>query len=48
MEKPIFIAGPCVIESQELLDTVAEELCRLNQKLGIDIINEDQFLEMIQ
>jgi 2-dehydro-3-deoxyphosphooctonate aldolase (KDO 8-P synthase) len=41
--QPIFIAGPCVIESQELLDTVAEELCRLNQKLGIDIIFKSSF-----
>ena len=41
--QPIFIAGPCVIESQELLDTVAEELCRLNQKLGIDIIFKASF-----
>lgn len=35
---PIFIAGPCVIESQDLLDTVAQELVRLNQKFNIDII----------
>ena len=41
--QPIFIAGPCVIESQELLDTVAEELCRLNHKLGIDIIFKSSF-----
>ena len=34
---PIFIAGPCVIESQELLDTVAETLVRINKKLGTDI-----------
>ena len=27
--KPLFIAGPCVIESAELLDTVATELCRI-------------------
>ena len=33
-----FIAGPCVIESMELLDTVAQELVRINQKLGTDII----------
>ena len=32
-----------MIESQELLDTVAEELCRLNQKLGIDIIFKSSF-----
>ena len=30
--KPIFIAGPCVIESQECLDAVAQELVRLNTK----------------
>ena len=36
--QPIFIAGPCVIESQELLNTVAEELVRINSKLGTDII----------
>lgn len=41
--QPIFIAGPCVIESQDLLDAVAEELCRLNQKLGIDIIFKASF-----
>ncbi|MBR5656883.1 MAG: 3-deoxy-8-phosphooctulonate synthase [Prevotella sp.] len=41
--QPIFIAGPCVIESQDLLDTVAEELCRLSQKLGIDIIFKASF-----
>ena len=39
----IFIAGPCVIESQELLDTVAEELVRLNRKYGIDIIFKASF-----
>lgn len=41
--KPIFIAGPCVIESQELLDTVAAELVRLNKKYGIDIIFKSSF-----
>ena len=25
-----FIAGPCVIESMELLETVAQELVRIN------------------
>ena len=38
MDKPVFIAGPCVIESAELLDTVAQELVRINHKYGIDII----------
>ena len=41
--QPIFIAGPCVIESKELLETVAEELVRINHKLGIDIIFKASF-----
>ncbi len=36
--KPLFIAGPCVIESQELLSIVAEQLVAINSRLGIDII----------
>ena len=43
MNKPTFIAGPCVIESQELLNTVAEELVRLNKKYDIDIIFKASF-----
>ena len=39
----VFIAGPCVIESQELLSTVAEELVRINQALGINIIFKASF-----
>ena len=41
--KPIFIAGPCVIESQECLETVAEELVRLNVKYGLEIIFKASF-----
>ena len=41
--KPIFIAGPCVIESQECLDTVAQELVRLNAKCGLEIIFKASF-----
>lgn len=41
--KPILIAGPCVIESQELLLTVAEELVNINKKLGTDIIFKSSF-----
>ena len=41
--KPIFIAGPCVIESAELLVYVAEELVRLNRKLNLDIIFKASF-----
>ena len=41
--KPVFIAGPCVIESQELLDCVAGELVRINRELDIDIIFKASF-----
>ena len=37
------IAGPCVIESAELLDTVAKEMVRINNKLGTDIIFKASF-----
>ena len=40
---PIFIAGPCVIESAELLDIVAQRLVALNRKLGLDIIFKASF-----
>jgi 2-dehydro-3-deoxyphosphooctonate aldolase (KDO 8-P synthase) len=39
----IFIAGPCVIESHELLETVAKELVRINQNSGTDIIFKASF-----
>ena len=38
-----FIAGPCVIESAELLDTVASKLVEINKKLGTDIIFKASF-----
>jgi len=37
------IAGPCVIESAELLDTVARKLVDINSKLGTDIIFKASF-----
>lgn len=40
---PIFIAGPCVIESFSLLDIVARELVRINKTYGIDIIFKSSF-----
>lgn len=40
---PVFIAGPCVIESAECLDEVAKELVRLNRKYSIDIIFKSSF-----
>ncbi len=38
-----FIAGPCVIESAELLDQVAAKLVEINKKHGIDIIFKASF-----
>ncbi len=43
MSKQVFIAGPCVIESTECLDIVAQELVRINKKYGIDIIFKASF-----
>ena len=43
IDNPILIAGPCVIESAELLDIVAEELVRINKKLHTDIIFKASF-----
>ena len=41
--KATFIAGPCVIESAELLDIVAAKLVEINKKLGTDIIFKASF-----
>ena len=41
--KPVFIAGPCVIESAELLDIVAQHLVKINTNLGTDIIFKASF-----
>ena len=43
MTRPIFIAGPCVIESKELLDNVAQEICRINLKFGTNIVFKSSF-----
>ncbi len=43
MNNITFIAGPCVIESAELLDNVARELVRINSQFGIDIIFKASF-----
>ncbi|TAE60295.1 MAG: 3-deoxy-8-phosphooctulonate synthase [Bacteroidetes bacterium] len=40
---PFFIAGPCVIESQELLDEVAAELSRLRTLLNVPIVFKSSF-----
>lgn len=41
--QPVFIAGPCVIESAGLLETVAQKLVEINAHLGIDIIFKASF-----
>ena len=41
--KTTIIAGPCVIESTELLDTVACKLVEINKKHGTDIIFKASF-----
>ena len=42
-KKATIIAGPCVIESAELLDTVARKLVEINTKYGTDIIFKASF-----
>lgn len=41
--QPVFIAGPCVIESAEILDIVARKLVEINNELGTDIIFKSSF-----
>lgn len=40
---PIFIVGPCVIESQDVMDEIARELVRLRQKYNADIYFKASF-----
>ncbi len=41
--KPVFIAGPCVIESTEILDAVAVELQRISVKYNLDVYFKASF-----
>lgn len=41
--KPVIIAGPCVIENMEILNEVAEEIVRINSIYGTDIIFKASF-----
>lgn len=41
--EPLFIAGPCVIETQDVLDEVAAEIVRLRQKYGVQIYFKASF-----
>lgn len=40
---PTIIAGPCVIESSEVLDEVARTIVAINSALGVDIIFKASF-----
>ena len=40
---PFFIIGPCVIESYDLLDEVAQELVRLKDKYDVNIVFKSSF-----
>jgi 2-dehydro-3-deoxyphosphooctonate aldolase (KDO 8-P synthase) len=39
----VFIAGPCVIESYDLVMSVAESLARIAEKLGVPIVFKSSF-----
>lgn len=41
--KPIFIAGPCVIENADVLDVVATELVRLEKEFHLDLYFKASF-----
>lgn len=41
--QPLFIAGPCVIESADLLANVATTISDINRRLGTDIIFKASF-----
>ena len=41
--KPLFIAGPCVIENASLLDEIADELTRIKEKYEVDVLFKASF-----
>ena len=41
--RPVFIAGPCVIETEEVLESVATTISDINNRLGLDIIFKASF-----
>ncbi len=42
-QKPFFILGPCVMENQELLYTVAEKVAEVGQKFNVPVIFKSSF-----
>jgi len=43
MKKPIIIAGPCVIESMDVLEVVAQKLVQLREQYDLEIIFKSSF-----
>jgi 2-dehydro-3-deoxyphosphooctonate aldolase (KDO 8-P synthase) len=42
-EKPFFIVGPCVMENQELLYTVAEKVAEIGAKYPVSVVFKSSF-----
>jgi 2-dehydro-3-deoxyphosphooctonate aldolase (KDO 8-P synthase) len=42
-EKPFFIIGPCVMENQELLYTVAEKAAEIKSKYPVTVVFKSSF-----
>jgi 2-dehydro-3-deoxyphosphooctonate aldolase (KDO 8-P synthase) len=42
-EKPFFIVGPCVMENQELLYTVAEKVAEIKAKYPVTVVFKSSF-----
>ena len=42
-QKPFFILGPCVMENQDLLYTVAEQVANVGQKYNIPVVFKSSF-----
>ena len=41
--QPVFIAGPCVIESMDVMDVVAQELVNIQQQFGVTVYFKASF-----
>ena len=41
--QPVFIAGPCVIESMDVMDAVAQELVKIQQQFGVTVYFKASF-----
>src|SRR6202789_2640290 len=42
-QRPFFILGPCVMENQELLYTVAEKVAEIGQKYNVPVVFKSSF-----